>query len=364
MENQITSKAWGTFEGAEVRLWTLRNAAGMEVDFTNYGGRLVRCSVPDRAGNFDDVTLGYDTLESYLADGGTYFGALVGRYGNRIGNGGTFTLDGKTYQLELNNAPNGIPCALHGGLRGISLRLWKEVAEIHTADKVGLVLEIFSPDGEGGYPGNVTIRAELTLDNQNALSIRFKAETDKATPLSLTEHAYWNLDGAFNGDTVMDHDLFVNADCFTPYDAGMIPTGELRPVEGTPFDFRTTHRFGDMADRMDVPEMKYGNGYDHNWVIRRSSPGDELVLGGILTSRKTGRQLEVWTTEPGLQLYAGNFLEDLGFGKNGRHAYKHAGLAIEPQHFPDSPNHPEFPSTIVHPGVPLYSTMVFRFKTV
>jgi len=360
--NKLESKAWGTFEGEEVRLWTLVNANGMTVEFSNWGGRLVRCLVPDRTGALGDVTLGYDSLDGYLADGGTYFGALVGRYGNRIGNGGTFTLEGKTYQLELNNEPNGKPCALHGGLRGISQRLWKCVEEIRTDDKVGLVLEIFSPDGEGGYPGNVTVRATLTLSNENALNIRFKATTDKATPLALTEHAYWNLDGAFNGSTIMDHRLFVNADSFTPYDEGLIPTGEIKAVEGTPFDFRSTHKIGDMAGRMDYPDMKYGNGYDMNWVLRKENGGDELTLATVLTSEKTGRQLEIWTTEPGIQLYMGNFLKDLGYGKGGKNAYQYAGIAMEPQHFPDSPNKPQFPTTIAQPGVPVYSTMEFRFK--
>ncbi len=364
MNRSITSRAWGSFDGEEVRLWTLANASGMEVDFSNYGGRLVRCVVPDRAGNFEDVTLGYDSLDGYLADTGTYFGALVGRYGNRIGSGGTFTLEGKKYQLELNNEPNGRPCALHGGLCGISQRMWKFVKEIKLDDRVGLVFEIFSPDGEGGYPGNVTVRAELTLSDANALTVRFKAVSDQATPIALTEHAYWNLDGAFNGSTIMDHSLFVNADAFTPYDAGLIPTGEIRDVGGTPYDFRTAHPIGDMAGWLDYPDMKYGNGYDMNWVLRKDAAGDELTLATVLTAGRSGRQLEIWTTEPGIQLYMGNFLTDLGHGKGDRRAYQYAGIAMEPQHFPDSPNKPQFPTTIARPGVPVYSTMEFRFKTV
>ena len=276
MTNAIESMPWGIFEGEPVTLWRLVNANGLELDFTDWGGRLVKALVPDRSGHLDNVTLGWPTLDDYVAEhGGTYYGALVGRYGNRIGKG-TFTLDGKTYTLELNNEPGGIPCALHGGLRGFSLRMWKCVREIHTADKVGLVLEITSPDGEGGYPGNVTVRATLTLDNNNVWHIGWRATTDQATPIALTEHAYWNLDGVDAGTTILDHQLYVNADQITAYGADMIPTGELRDVTATPFDFRTTHTIGALHDR-DYDQLKYGAGYDMNWVLRKTVPGDELT---------------------------------------------------------------------------------------
>ena len=351
MKNSIAKMKWGSFEGQEAYLWRLVNANGMELDITDFGGRLVKAFVPDREGHFDNVTLGWETLDEYVGEhGGTYYGALVGRYGNRIGKG-KFTLDGQEYTLELNNEPGGIPCALHGGLRGFSLRMWRCVEEIHTDDKVGLVLEIESPDGEGGYPGNVKVRATLTLDNRNVWHIGWRAETDKATPLSFTDHAYWNLDGVEAGTTVMDHLLYVNADLFTPYGPDMIPTGELRDVTGTPFDFRTTHSVGAHHDD-DCPELKYGMGYDINWVVRRT-PGDELSPAAILTSPKTGRQVEVWTTEPGMQIYDGYYLP-----------VRNAGIALETQHFPDSPNKPMFPSTILRPGQVLYSTTEFRFKTV
>lgn len=352
MKNSLESRPWGTFEGGQATLWRLVNANGLELHFTDWGGRLVKAIAPDRDGKLDNVTLGWPTLDEYVAEnGGTYYGALVGRYGNRIGNG-RFTLEGKEYTLELNNAPGGIPCALHGGLRGFSLRMWKCVQEIRTEDKVGIVLEITSPDGEGGYPGNVTVRATLTLDNNDVWHIGYRATTDKATPIALTEHAYWNLDGADAGTTVMDHTLYVNADRITAYGADMIPTGELRDVTGTPFDFRTARTIGSMHD-CDYDQLRYGAGYDMNWALNKSADGDELIPACILTSQKTGRRLEVWTTEPGVQLYDGYYLP-----------VRNAGLAIETQHFPDSPNKPEFPTTIVQPGQVLYSTTEYRFKTV
>ncbi len=348
MENLIESQSWGTFEGEEVRLWRLVNANGLELQITNWGGRLVKAIAPDRNGKLENVTLGWPTLGEYVAEnGGTYYGALVGRYGNRIGKG-KFSLNGKNYTLELNNAPAGIPCALHGGLRGFSLRNWKVVEEIHTAEKVGLVLEIASPDGEGGYPGNVTVRATLTLNNANVWRIDWEATTDQATPISLTCHAYWNLDGVSAGTTCMDHELTVNAAAITAYGADMIPTGERRAVAGTPFDFRTPATIGSRHDE-DDPLLKYGAGYDMNWIVDRTD--DSLVKACTLASPKTGRQLEVWTTEPGMQIYDGYYLP-----------VRNAGVALETQHFPDSPNHPDFPTTIVEPGTVMKSATEFRFS--
>lgn len=348
MQNMIESKPWGSFEGEEVRLWRLVNANGLELQITNWGGRLVKAIVPDRDGKPANVTLGWETLDRYVAEnGGTYYGALVGRYGNRIGKG-TFTLEGKEYALELNNAPAGIPCALHGGLRGFSLRSWKAVEEIKTADKVGLVLEIASPDGEGGYPGNVTVRATLTLDNANVWRIDWAATTDQTTPLSLTCHAYWNLDGVDAGTTCMDHLLTINADQLTTYGPDMIPTGELVDVAGSPFDFRTPQTIGSRHDA-DHPLLKYGAGYDINWVVKK--PLGALDRAAVLTSEKTGRTIEVWTTEPGMQVYDGYYLP-----------VRNQGVALETQHFPDSPNHPEFPTTLVKPGETMTSTTEFRFS--
>ncbi len=350
MSNLIESKPWGEFEGEEVRLWRLVNANGIELHITNWGGRLVKAIAPDRDGRLENVTLGWSTLAEYVAEnGGTYYGALVGRYGNRIGRG-KFTLDGKEYTLELNNAPAGIPCALHGGLRGFALRSWKAVEEIHTADKVGLVLEIESPDGEGGYPGNVKTRAALTLGDDDVWRIDWSATSDQATPLSLTCHAYWNLDGVDAGTTCMDHELAISSDAVTAYGPDMIPTGELRDVTGTPFDFRSPRAIGERHGE-DYDLLKYGAGYDINWALRRA-PGDGLVHACTLSSAKTGRSLEVWTTEPGVQVYDGYYLP-----------VRNAGVALETQHFPDSPNRPEFPTTIVKPGETLVSATEFRFRT-
>jgi aldose 1-epimerase len=351
MKTILESKPWGSFEGHPVRLWRLVNANGVELQFTDFGGRLVKAFVPDRDGTFANVTLGWETLDEYVAEhGGTYFGALVGRYGNRIGNG-RFSLEGKEYTLECTNAPGGIPCALHGGTRGFSLRCWDVVEEIHTDDRVGLVMQITSPDGEGGYPGNVTARVTLTLNNENVWRLDYEATTDQATPLAFTEHAYWNLDGTDAGTTILDHDMQISADRFTPYNAGMIPTGELRDVAGTPFDFRTPHTIGERHDA-DDDQLKFGAGYDINWVVN-DWDGVTLRPACRLSSARTGRLVEIWTTEPGMQVYDGYYLP-----------VRNAGVALETQHFPDSPNKPEFPSVIVRPGETLRSTTEYRFKTI
>jgi len=348
---KIESAKWGEFEGGEVRLWRLVNKNGVELHFTNWGGRLVRALVPDREGRLANVTLGWNTLQEYVVEhGGTYYGALVGRYGNRIGDG-KFTLGGKTYKLECTNAPAGIPCALHGGRRGFALRSWRCVEEIVKEDRTGLVFEIDSPDGEGGYPGNVKVRATLILTDGDVWHISWRAETDAPTPLSFTEHAYWNLDGIEAGTKIFDHELYVNADLFTPYGPGMIPTGEMRDVSGTPFDFRTTRPIGDHTQDP-YPEVKYGSGYDMNWVLRKTG-SDELTPAAFLTSPRTGRRIEVWTTEPGMQIYDGFYLPR-----------PNTGVALETQHFPDSPNRPEFPNTILLPGQVLHSTTEYRFRVV
>ena len=315
--NRLESTKWGVFEGEEVRLWRLVNKNGLELHFTNWGGRLVKALVPDREGRLSNVTLGWNTLDEYVIEhGGTYYGALVGRYGNRIGDG-RFTLEGKTYTLECTNAPAGIPCALHGGTRGFSLRNWRCVEEIVKDDRSGILLEIDSPDGEGGYPGNVKVRATLVLTDNDVWHISWRAETDAPTPLSFTEHAYWNLDGVDAGTRIFDHELYVNADHFTPYGPGMIPTG-----------------------------------YDMNWVLRKTG-GDELTPAAFLTSPRTGRRIEVWTTEPGMQIYDGFYLPK-----------PNTGVALETQHFPDSPNRPEFPNTILRPGQVLHSTTEYRFRII
>jgi len=346
MKNALGSVVWGTFEGAEIRLWRLVNAKGTEVQITNYGGRIVRVLTRDRSGALDNVTLGWNSLEEYVKDGGTYYGALVGRYGNRIGEG-KFALDGQTYTLECTNAPAGIPCALHGGTKGFALRAWTCAEEIREADKVGVVLAITSPDGEGGYPGNVKVEARVTLSDDDVFEIAWSGETDKATPLAVTCHSYWNLDGVDAGTKTYTQELQLEADAFTPYTPGMIPTGEIRPVEGTPFDFRSMRPMGDhTADP--YPEVKYGAGYDMNWVIRGAD--GTLRKAATLRSPKTGREIQVWTTEPGVQVYDGYYLP-----------VRNAGVAIETQHYPDSPNHPEFPTVILRPGEKLSTVTQYRF---
>ncbi|MBO7166965.1 MAG: galactose mutarotase [Kiritimatiellae bacterium] len=348
MNYNIDSSLWGKFEDKEVYVWKLKNANGIELWFTSYGARLIKAFVPDANGKLENVTLGWETLDEYVAEnGGTYYGAAVGRYGNRIGSNGTFLIDGEKYQLELNNAPSGIPCALHGGLKGFSLQVWECVEEFQDKNGVGIIFEISSPDGEGGYPGNVVMRVKYTLTNDNVWRIEYTATTDKATHISPTNHAYWNLDGIDAKTTVMDHVLKINASCITAYDAGMIPTGELRDVTNTPFDFREPTKIGEHHDD-DDELIRYGAGYDINWVI--DSKEDGLRHACTLSSEKSGRTIEVWTTEVGIQIYDGYYLP-----------VRNAGVALETQHFPDTPNKPEFPSTLLKPGETLHSTTEYRF---
>ena len=358
MSHSISTVPFGQIDGREVKLWKLVNANGVELDITEYGGRLVRALVPDRDGKLGDVVLGYDTLEQYLADD-TYQGALVGRYGNRIGKG-TFSLGGKTYTLDCNNAPGGIPCALHGGPHGFSLRPWKAVP-FETEDRVGLTLTIESPEGGEGYPGAVSVRVVSALSDDNVWHLGYKATVSRPTHLSLTAHPYWNLDGAFNGGDVFGHFLQVNADMFTPYDAGMIPVGEFRDVAGTPLDFRDAQTVGERVLNRDFDQLAFGNGYDMNWVLRGRT-GDDLAFAATLSSPKTGRRLEVWTTEPGIQIYDGSYLPAGKPGKAGGKFAPNCGIALETQHFPDSPNKPMFPSTVYTPARPLYSTTEYRFR--
>lgn len=376
MKNSIESKPWGTFEGKQVTLWRLVNANGLELHFTDWGARLIKAIVSDRRGTFDNVTLGWPTLDEYVAEnGGTYYGAIVGRYANRIGKG-KFSIDGVEYNLELNNAPADIPCALHGGSRGFSLRSWECTEEIHTDDEVGLVFKITSPDGEGGYPGNVTAYVKFTLDNKNVWRIEYSATTDKATHLAFTEHAYWNLNGINTGNgvdddkTILHHRLMVNADYYTAYGPDMIPTGELCDVSYSPMDLRS-HRMICTVNNCAYEQLVFGHGFDTNWVLRKDgnekelySPNrkiedgapkanNELTLACELISGCSGRKLEVWTTEPGVQIYDGYFLP-----------VRNAGVAIETQHFPDSPNKPNFPSTLLKPGEELHSVTEYRFSTI
>jgi aldose 1-epimerase len=342
----VTRASFGAISGQHVDIFTLRNANGIEVKATNYGGIITSIVVPDRNGRPGDIVLGFDDLQSYVKDS-PYFGAVVGRYGNRIAKG-RFTLDGHTYTLAVNNGPN----HLHGGLKGFDKVIWNAEP---LPGATGLVLSRRSPDGEEGYPGNLDVRVTYRLTDDNRLVIDYHASTDKATPVNVTQHSYFNLAG--EGD-VLGHELTIDADRYTPVDANLIPTGELAPVDGTPFDFRKSTAIGARIDQPNQ-QLKNAGGYDHNWVLNRKGTG--LQLAARVVEPKTGRTLEVSTTQPGLQFYSGNFLDGTLKGKGGRVYQKHAGLCLETQHFPDSPNHPGFPSTIVRPGEQYDTQTVFRF---
>jgi len=351
--NPMTKKqSFGkTADGTDIYLYTLTNKNGMEAGIINFGGTLVSLKVPDRTGKIADVVLGYDTLEEYV-NGSNYFGATVGRYGNRIAHG-TFTLDGVKYALAKNNGDN----SLHGGTKGFNKVVWT-AKEIPSKDGSALQLNYLSKDGEEGYPGNLSVQVVYTLTDGNELQIDYSASTDKDTVLNLTHHSYFNLRGQGEGD-VLDHRLTLNADRFTPVDAGLIPTGELRNVAGTPFDFRTPVAIGARINQ-DDEQLKLGNGYDHNWVLNRKA-GDALSLAARVEESTTGRTVEVWTTEPGVQFYTGNFLDGKS-GKGGKIYNFRNAFCLETQHYPDSPNHTDFPSTVLKPGTHLHSKTVYRFS--
>ena len=340
-----------TPDGQQVTLYTLTNANGVEARVINYGGIIVSLRVPDRDGNLEDVVLGFDSLEGYV-DEHPYFGAIIGRYGNRIANG-RFTLDGETYQLPVNNGPN----SLHGGEKGFDKVDWN--AEPFENERgQGLVLTYTSPDGEQGYPGTLRARVTYTLTDDDQLVFDYHATTDEATPVNLTQHTYFNLAGNGSG-TILDHEMMINASRFTPVDSTQIPTGELRPVAGTPFDYREPTALGVRIGE-DNEQLRFGIGYDHNYVLDREE-GDSLSLAARVYEPTSGRMMEVLTTEPGVQLYTGNFLDGTLTGKDGAVYEQRTGFCLETQHFPDSPNQPEFPSTILRPGEEYRSTTVYRF---
>jgi len=328
----------------------------MTMRVTNYGGIILSLEVPGRDGT-EDVVLGFDSLGGYLSDAyaasNPYFGALIGRYGNRIDEA-QFRLSGKTYTLDANNGPN----HLHGGEPGFDERVWR-AEPFETPDSVGVVLRYVSPDGEEGYPGRLESEVTYTLTGDNALVIDYRATTTEATPVNLTQHSYFNLDGAGDG-TILDHELMIDAESFTPVDSTLIPTGEFRPVAGTPFDFREPTPIGARING-ENRQLGIARGYDHNFVLARQDR-DSLHLAARLYDPDSGREMEVLTTEPGLQFYSGNFLDGSLVGKSGAPYEKHAGLALETQHFPDSPNQPEFPSTILRPGEIYTSQTVYRFS--
>ncbi len=341
----ITEKPFGTFNGEAVTEYTLTNANGMQVGIINYGGTVTKILTKDKAGNFGDVVLGFDSIAGFTQKGNPFFGALIGRYGNRIAKG-KFTLDGATYTLAAYN--NGQ--ALHGGLKGYDKVMWK--AEKQPGDS-SLKLTYLSKDGEEGYPGNLSITVIYTLTTDNGLKIDYAATTDKATPVNLTNHAYFNL-SAGKDSTILDHELMLKADKFTEVDSVLIPTGKLPAVNGTPMDFTTAKKIGKEIDAVK-------GGYDHNWVLNKT--GNALESIATLYHAGSGRLMEVYTTEPGIQFYSGNFLDGtLTNTKGGQKYVKHAALCLETQHFPDSPNQPTFPNTILKPGEKYTHTSLYKFS--
>jgi aldose 1-epimerase len=364
----ITKEAFGTLpDGTPVDRYTLSNARGMSVSILTYGGIIQSLSVPDSRGRIANVTLGFADLAGYLSPAyvkaNPYFGAIIGRYGNRIG-GAKFTLDGTTYTLDANNGPN----SLHGGATGFDKVVWN-AEEVPGTDTVGLRLSRLSTEGEGcanpgvsctGYPGNLKVSVLFTLDNDNRLRFGYTATTDKPTVVNLTNHSYWNLAGEGSG-TIENHLLRINAGAFTPVDDTLIPTGEIRPVAGTPFDFRTFHAIGERI-RDNDQQLMFGKGYDHNFVLNPNN-GSNLNLAAQLLDPSSGRELTIYTDQPGIQFYSGNFLDGSLYGTSG-HAYRQGdGLALETQHFPDSPNKPAFPSTRLDPGQTYQSSTVYAFST-
>lgn len=346
----ITERPFGTDkDGVPVTLYTLKNRNGAEVSICNYGGLVTSIKVPDRNGKLGDVVLGFDNLADYIKDS-PYFGALIGRYGNRIAKG-KFTLDGTEYTLATNNGPN----SLHGGVKGFDKVVWQ--ARAYQSD-LGPALELsyLSKDGEEGYPGNLSVKAVYTLTEDNALKLEYTATTDKDTVLNLTHHSYFNLAGQ---GTILNHIVMINADKFTPVDSTLIPTGELRPVDGTPFDFRTPTAIGARIGQ-DDEQLKFGNGYDHNWVINDYTGAVRLMAR--VYEPTSGRVLEVLSAEPGLQFYSGNFLDGTLKGKGGWVYQFRDAFCMEPQHFPDSPNKPSFPSVILKPGAVYHNTIIYRFS--
>ena len=335
--------------GKPIEIFTLTNAAGVEVKAITYGGIITSWRVPDRNGQIADIVLGYDDPAGYLKNNSPYLGAIIGRYGNRIGKA-QFVLDGRTYALAANNGVN----HLHGGRIGFDKVLWDGQA-VRGGGGVGVAFSRTSVDGEEGYPGNLKVRVTYTLTDKNELVVAYEATTDKPTVVNLTQHTYFNLAGQGSGD-ILGHELRINADRFTPVDAGLIPTGELAPVDKTPLDFRKPTMIG-LRIGSDHPQMQYGGGYDHNWVLARSGPG--LSLAAEVYESRSGRTLQVRTTEPGLQFYSGNFLDGTITGKDGRVYLRRYGFCLETQHFPDSPNKPTFPSTTLRPGATYRSRTVF-----
>lgn len=336
-------RSYGTVDGQEVKQYTLTNPSGTVVKILNYGGYVTNIIVPDKAGVKEDIVLGFDSLAGYLQQGNPFMGCIVGRYANRIAKG-KFTLDGKVYQLATNNYGN----SLHGGLKGFDKAIWASQQQGDSS----LLLNYTSKDGEEGYPGTLQVQVIYTLTPANELRIDYSAETDKPTVINLTNHSYFNL-SAGKDSTILGHQLMLAADKYNAVDATLIPTGELPPVKGTAMDFTKPTTIG-----TDI--VKVAGGYDHNWVLNKK--GDSLSLAGTLFHEPSGRFMEVFTTQPGIQFYTGNFLNGNLTGKGGIKYIQHSGLCLETQHFPDSPNQPSFPTTVLRPGEKYHETTIYKFS--
>lgn len=346
---EIRKQPFGMTANQEpVDLYTLTNVNGLEARIMTYGATVVSLKVPDRRGKLADVVLGYESLEGYLKNS-PFFGAIVGRYGNRIGKG-RFSLNGKEYTLAKNNGEN----TLHGGTKGFDKVVWR-AKEVKQKDGDSLSLSYLSKDGEEGFPGNLSVTVVYTLTNNNELKIEYSATTDKITVVNLTHHSYFNLAGE---GSILNHQLMIDANRFTPVDEGLIPTGELRSVKGTPMDFTRSSTIGARIDQQDE-QLTFGKGYDHNWVL--NNPGGKLAFAARVYEPGSGRVMEVFTTEPGLQFYSGNFLDGTITGKGGQVYKQRYGFCLETQHFPDSPNKPKFPSTVLKPGQHYTSTTIYKF---
>jgi aldose 1-epimerase len=339
----------GTFKGKNIALYTLKNKNGVVAQITNFGAKIVSIYAPDRDGEFKDVLQGFDTIDEWL-NGFPYFGAICGRYANRIADG-KFTIDGTEYSLPINNGPN----SLHGGPEGFN----NQVFDVMSSSKSSVKLNYASVDGEEGYPGNLNFSVTYTLTENNELILDYYATTDKATHVNICSHGFFNLAGCDDGD-ITGHTMMINAKEFTPVNDVQIPTGDILPVAGTPMDFMKAHIIGDRIDD-DTDQLKYGAGYDHNWVINK--PAGELGLAAVYSEPKSGRIMEVFTTQPGIQFYSANWFDGSDVGKDGTAYTKRSAVCLEAQHYPDSPNQPQFPSTLLKPGEEYKETCIYKFST-
>ena len=349
----IQKESFGEIDGKAIYIYTLRNSNNIEMKITTYGGIVTSLKLPDKNGDMGDVVLGYNDLNDYIKNN-PYFGAIIGRYGNRIGNA-KFTLNGQEYTLAKNDGENN----LHGGVKGYDKVIW-EAEPITGEDSISLKLHYLSKDGEEGFPGNLDVNVIYTLTNENTFRIDYTATTDRSTIVNLTHHTYWNLAGDGSG-SILQHELMMNANNFTPVDEGLITTGEIISVMGTPMDFRKPTAIGDSI-KSNYKQLKYAGGYDHNWVLNDFNE-EKINFAASVYEPTSGRVMEIFTTEPGLQFYSGNFLDGSIVGKDGNNYEFQSGFCLETQHYPDSPNKPEFPAVTLMPGETYSSTTIYKFST-